>query len=141
MGLPTDRGQVVVSNTTTVMLAHDGTTVADLAAAYAEAVTELGWTELGQESSGDRVTAIFERDDKTLGLGLKDKEGVTLVVLEDRSAVETNNDKVRETKQSAPQPDPPDAFRRPRRPAKRRGGKVSGKKTGKAKRSKRRGTR
>ncbi len=124
MGLPTDSGHVVVSDATTVSVAHDGSSVAALLAAYGDAVAAQGWSVLGQESSASQATVIFEREDKRMGLGLQEENGVTLVVLEDRTAVEANNAKVREAKPVEPAADAPDSFRRRRAPAKARGSKA-----------------
>ena len=114
LALPTDSGHVVVSSATTVSVAHDGSTVAALFEAYGTAVAAAGWSVLGQESAGDHATAIYEREGRRMALGLGERDGVILVVLEDRSAVEANNAKVRDAKPSEPAPDGPDAFRRRR---------------------------
>ena len=125
LALPTDSGHVVVSSATTVSVAHDGSTVAALFEAYGTAVAAAGWSVLGQESAGDHATAIYEREGRRMALGLGERDGVVLVILEDRSAVEANNAKVRDAKPAEPAPDGPDAFRRRRASSKAGKGKRS----------------
>jgi len=80
MGLPTDGGSVIYSDSTSVTVTYSGGSVADLGSKYESAVKAAGWTETSRtEMMG--VVATYSKDGKTLSLTVSDAGGLLSATL------------------------------------------------------------
>lgn len=80
MGLPLDAGDVIVCDAVAISVTYpEGGTPDELAARWEQSLRRLGWRRVGRDSGERRVELVFEKDGRTLKVGVLDVLGVSTV--------------------------------------------------------------
>jgi hypothetical protein len=100
MSLPIDDGQVVLSDSTVLLIAYDGASVTSLTNKWPGAVEAAGWRKADDYSTPEFTAIIFTKQGGTqqLGLAVGVEEGVTFVYMEDLDKVPESESTVKRAK-------------------------------------------
>lgn len=79
MNLPIDDGSVLMSDANTITVTYTGTTVDAVAGKYEQALKDAGCSEQFRSADGGVVSATYQKDGATIGMGVTEGAGMVTV--------------------------------------------------------------